>query len=134
MCARVAPALRSVLEQGDELPLGVGAVAGTSRPIDRRIPRQLLHLSRLTANGLDTVGDRDFALDFAFAACKSLLHASRVATDVVDFCTAEFGYVQLDAEIACGSSMMPQKGNPHLFALIRGKAGRPARAPTSLPV
>ncbi len=132
MFARDAAALRFVLEQCDELPLGVGAIAGTSLPIDRQIPRQLLHFSRLTANGLDTVGDRDFALDFAFAACKSLLHASRVATDVIDFCTAEFGYVQLDAEIACGSSMMPQKRNPDLFELIRGKSGRAAGNLTSL--
>jgi argininosuccinate lyase len=107
-----------------EMPLGVGALAGTSLPIDREVVRALLRFERLTANGLDTVGDRDFALDFAYAAARTLLHASRVATDVIDFCTAEFGYLQLDDRIAMGSSMMPQKRNPDLFELIRGKCGR----------
>src|SRR5439155_1547319 len=79
---------------------------------DREVVRKLLRFERLTANGLDTVGDRDFALDFAYAAARALLHASRVAADVIDFCTAEFGYLQLADEIAMGSSMMPQKRNP----------------------
>jgi argininosuccinate lyase len=107
-----------------EMPLGVGALAGTSLPIDREMVRKLLRFDRLTANGLDTVGDRDFALDFAYAAARTLLHASRVATDLIDFCTAEFGYLHLDDQIAMGSSMMPQKRNPDLFELIRGKCGR----------
>jgi argininosuccinate lyase len=107
-----------------EMPLGVGALAGTSLPIDREIVRRLLRFDRLTANGLDTVGDRDFALDFAYAAARALLHASRVATDVIDFCTAEFAYAKLDDRVAMGSSMMPQKRNPDLFELIRGKCGR----------
>jgi argininosuccinate lyase len=107
-----------------EMPLGVGALAGTSLPIDRELVRKLLRFERVTANGLDTVGDRDFALDFAYAAARALLHASRVATDVIDFCTAEFGYLRLDDQIAMGSSMMPQKRNPDLFELIRGKSGR----------
>ncbi len=124
MFARDAEALRSVLRTVDALPLGVGAIAGTSLPIDREITRRLLRFERLTENGLDTVGDRDFALDFAYAAARALLHASRVATDVVDFCSAEFGFATLDGSIACGSSMMPQKRNPDLFELIRGKAGR----------
>jgi argininosuccinate lyase len=112
------------LHPPSDLPLGVGALAGTSLPIDRRLVAGLLHFGSITANGMDTVGDRDFALDFAYAAARILLHASRVATDVIDFATAEFGYVQLDDEIAMGSSMMPQKRNPDLFELIRGKSGR----------
>jgi argininosuccinate lyase len=124
MFARDADALRFVLQQCDALPLGVGAIAGTSLPTDREITRQLLHFGRLTANGMDTVGDRDFALDFAYAAARSLLHAGRVATDIIDFCTAEFGLVRLDDEISTGSSMMPQKKNPDIFELIRGKSGR----------
>ena len=122
MFARDLELLRSVVPA--EMPLGVGALAGTSLPLDREIVRDLLRFPRLTANGLDTVGDRDFAFDFAYAAARMLLHASRVATDVIDFCTAEFGYLQLDDEIAMGSSMMPQKRNPDLFELIRGKCGR----------
>jgi argininosuccinate lyase len=124
MFARDVEALQFVLQQCDALPLGVGAIAGTSLPIDRSITRELLRFGRLTSNGLDTVGDRDFALDFAYAASRCLLHASRVATDLIDFTTAEFGYAQLDGAIACGSSMMPQKRNPDLFELIRGKSGR----------
>jgi argininosuccinate lyase len=112
------------LHPPSDLPLGVGALAGTSLPIDRHLVRELLHFGSITANGLDTVGDRDFALDFAYAAARILIHASRVATDVIDFATAEFGYVALDDEIAMGSSMMPQKRNPDLFELIRGKSGR----------
>ena len=124
MFGRDADALRAVLAGADALPLGVGAIAGTSLPIDREITRQLLRFSRLTENGLDTVGDRDFALDFAYSAARALLHASRLATDVIDFSSAEFGFARLEGSIACGSSMMPQKRNPDVFELIRGKAGR----------
>jgi len=124
MFARDAEALRSVLQQCDVSPLGVGAIAGTSFPIDREMTRRLLRFSRVSVNGLDTVGDRDFALDFVYAAARALLHASRVAADVIDFSTAEFGYLRLDDEIATGSSMMPQKKNPDVFELIRGKSGR----------
>ncbi|GAC1343218.1 MAG: argininosuccinate lyase [Myxococcales bacterium] len=124
MFARDAEALVFVLDQADALPLGVGAIGGTSLPIDREITRGLLRFSRLTENGLDTVGDRDFALDFAYAAARSLLHVSRVSTDLIDFSTAEFGFVKLDGAIACGSSMMPQKRNPDVFELLRGKSGR----------
>ena len=124
MFARDLDALRFVLVQADALPLGVGAIAGTSLPTDREVTRKLLHFGRLTENGLDTVGDRDFALDFTYATARALLHASRVATDLIDFSTAEFGYLEIDGEIACGSSMMPQKRNPDLFELIRGKSGR----------
>ena len=124
MFARDLEALEFVLTQADVLPLGVGAIAGTTLPIDRAVTQRLLRFSRMTLNGLDTVGDRDFAIDFAWAAARSLLHASRVATDLVDFTTAEFGYARLDGEIACGSSMMPQKRNPDVFELIRGKSGR----------
>jgi argininosuccinate lyase len=122
--ARDAEALRFVLSQADVLPLGVGAVGGTSLPIDREVTRQLLGFSRITLNGMDTVGDRDFALDLAYATARCLLHAGRVATDMVDFSSSEFGFVTLGGTIACGSSMMPQKRNPDVFELIRGKAGR----------
>jgi argininosuccinate lyase len=80
------------------------------------------------------VGDRDFVLDYAYAAARALLHASRVATDIIDFCTSEFGYLRLDDEIATGSSMMPQKKNPDVFELIRGKSGRAVGNLTALMV
>jgi argininosuccinate lyase len=114
----------ATLQPPDELPLGVGALGGTSLPIDREEVRKLLRFGAVTLNGLDTVGDRDFALDFCYAAARALLHASRIATDIIDFSTAEFGYLRLDDDIAMGSSMMPQKRNPDLFELIRGKCGR----------
>ncbi|HEY6910891.1 MAG TPA: argininosuccinate lyase [Myxococcales bacterium] len=134
LCAWGAMFARDVemLRPPDELALGVGALAGTSLPIDREQTRRLLRFGRVTLNGLDTVGDRDFALDFSYAAARALLHASRVATDVIDFATAEFGYVKLDDEIAMGSSMMPQKRNPDLFELVRGKCGRAVGNLTSL--
>ena len=124
MFARDVEAVRFALGQADASPLGVGAVAGTSLPTDRRIPQQLLGFSRLTENGLDTVGDRDFALDFVYAATRLLLHTSRLAADVVDFSTSEFGFLVLDDAIACGSSLMPQKKNPDLFELVRGRSGQ----------
>jgi argininosuccinate lyase len=123
MFARDVDALAFVLQQVDSMPLGVGAIAGTSLPTDREITRGLLGFSRLSANGLDTVGDRDFALDQSYATARLVLHASRVSTDLIDFATGEFGFVTLDGQIACGSSMMPQKKNPDVFELLRGKSG-----------
>jgi argininosuccinate lyase len=102
----------------------VGAIAGTGLPTDRDLVRQWLGFSRLTENGLDTVGDRDFALDLSYAAARCQMHASRVAADMIDFASSEFGFVKLSDRIAGGSSLMPQKKNPDLFELIRGKAGR----------
>src|SRR5207344_3313656 len=96
MFARDVEAVRFALGQVDASPLGVGAIAGTSLPTDRRIPQSLLDFSRLTLNGLDTVGDRDFALDFVYASSRLLLHASRLSTDVVDFASSEFGFLVLD--------------------------------------
>ena len=124
MFARDAEAFSFALSQVDQLPLGVGAIAGTSLPIDRDHVRARLGFSRLSLNGLDTVGNRDFALDFTYAVTRLLLHCSRLSADVIDFATAEFGFLKLDGAIACGSSMMPQKKNPDVFELIRGKSAR----------
>ncbi len=120
---RDVAAIGFALAQTDALPLGVGAISGSSLAIDREMVRALLGFSRLTRNGLDTVGDRDFAIDWSYACARLLGHASRFATDVIDFSTREFGFIALDGEIACGSSMMPQKKNPDVFELVRGKAG-----------
>lgn len=116
-------AWKFVYDQADALPLGAGAIAGSSLPIDRALTQRLLRFSRVTLNGLDTVGDRDFALDYAYAASRTLLHASRFSTDVIDFTSREFGFLKLDGEISMGSSMMPQKKNPDVFELVRGKSG-----------
>ena len=121
---RDAEALAFVLDGCRLLPLGVGAISGTSLSIDRDITRQLLGFEGVTSNGLDTVGDRDFAMDFMYATARFLVHASRLSTDLIDFTTAEFGFASLSGDISMGSSMMPQKKNPDLFELIRGKSGR----------
>jgi argininosuccinate lyase len=121
---RDAQALVFVLDQCRLLPLGVGAISGSSLPIDRDVTRQLLSFEGVTLNGMDTVGDRDFAMDFMYAAARFLVHASRLSTDLVDFTTAEFGFATLSGDISMGSSMMPQKKNPDVFELIRGKSGR----------
>jgi len=123
MFARDLQAFAFVHGQLDVSPLGVGALAGTSLPTDRHIARTLLGFSHLTLNGLDTVGDRDFALDFTYAVARCLLHAGRLATDVIDFASSEFRFLKLSDAIACGSSLMPQKRNPDVFELVRGKGG-----------
>jgi len=120
---RDVEAFRWAFSGANALPLGVGAIAGSSLPIDREFTRALLQFDRLTLNGLDTVGDRDFMLDYLYASSRLLLHASRFSTDVIDYSSREFGFLELDGEIACGSSMMPQKKNPDVFELVRGKSG-----------
>ena len=124
MFARDAEVFAFALSQVDQLPLGVGAIAGTSLPIDRAHVASRLGFSRVSLNGLDTVGNRDFAIDYTYAVTRLLLHASRLSADVIDFATAEFGFLKLDGAIACGSSMMPQKKNPDVFELIRGRSAR----------
>lgn len=121
---RDAQAFAFVLGQCNLLPLGVGAVSGTSLPIDREMSRALLAFEGVSLNGLDTVGDRDFALDLLYSTARFFLHASRLATDLIDFSTAEFGFTSLSDDISMGSSMMPQKKNPDVFELIRGKSGK----------
>jgi argininosuccinate lyase len=107
-----------------EMPLGSGACSGTSLPIDRALVARLFAPWKATRNALHTVGDRDFALDWAWSAARVVLALGRIATDVVDFSTSEFGLVKLGGAIAAGSSMMPQKKNPDVFELVRGKSAR----------
>jgi argininosuccinate lyase len=107
-----------------EMPLGSGACSGTSLPIDRALVGRLFAPWGLTRNALHTVGDRDFALDWTWAAARVVLALGRIAADVVDFATSEFGLVKLSGAIAAGSSMMPQKKNPDVFELVRGKSAR----------
>jgi argininosuccinate lyase len=119
---RAGDALAFALESADACPLGSGACSGTSLPIDRGLVARLLGFSRATDNALDTVHDRDFALDFVWACARANLACAQIAADVVDFSTSEFALVRLDGEIAAGSSMMPQKKNADVFELARGKA------------
>jgi argininosuccinate lyase len=107
-----------------EMPLGSGACSGSSLPIDRELVARLFAPWSPTRNALQTVGDRDFALDFTWGAARTMLALGRIASDVVDFSTTEFGLVELADSIAAGSSMMPQKKNPDVFELVRGKTAR----------
>jgi argininosuccinate lyase len=106
------------------MPLGSGACSGSSLPIDRPLVTQLLEFASPTPNALDTVGSRAFALDFTWGAARVMIALGKLAADVVDYSTSEFGLVKLDGEISAGSSMMPQKKNPDIFELVRGKSAR----------
>lgn len=121
---RAGEALSQAVSQANQSPLGCGACSGTSLPIDRDIVADLLRFDGLTANALDTIGDRDFVLDWTWGAARVLLALSRLSTDVIDFTTSEFGFLKIGDAIAAGSSMMPQKKNPDVFELVRGKTSR----------
>jgi argininosuccinate lyase len=108
----------------DACPMGSGALAGNSFGIDRHAIARDLGFSRITANSLDAVGDRDFALDYLFALAGIATHLSRLAEDFVIFASQEFSYLILPDEFSTGSSLMPQKKNPDAWELIRGKTGR----------
>jgi argininosuccinate lyase len=108
----------------NECPLGSAALAGTSFPIDREATADALGFDRPTANSLDAVSDRDFALEFLSAAAISAMHMSRLAEEIVIWCSAPFGFVRLSDAFTTGSSIMPQKRNPDAAELVRGKTGR----------
>ncbi len=108
----------------NELPLGAGALAGTSFPIDRAAVADTLGFDRPMANSLDAVSDRDFALEFMSAAAICAGHISRMAEEIVLWCSDGFGFVKLSDAYTTGSSMMPQKRNPDAAELSRAKAGR----------
>jgi argininosuccinate lyase len=121
---RAADALVTTMRRVSESPLGCGACSGTSLPIDRDIVAELLGFDGVTVNALDTIGDRDFVLDWTWAGARVLLALSRLSTDVIDFSTSEFGFLKIGDAIAAGSSMMPQKKNPDMFELVRAKTAR----------
>jgi argininosuccinate lyase len=112
----------------NESPLGAAALAGTSFPIDRRMTARALGFKRPMANSLDAVSDRDFALEFLSAAAISTVHLSRLADEIVLWCSDAFGFVSLSDGFSTGSSIMPQKRNPDAAELVRAKSGRVAAA------
>ena len=112
----------------NESPLGAAALAGTSFPIDRRMTARALGFKRPMANSLDAVSDRDFALEFLSAAAISAVHLSRLADEIVLWCSDAFGFVRLSDGFSTGSSIMPQKRNPDAAELVRAKSGRVAAA------
>jgi len=124
--------LQHAAASADACPMGSGALAGNSFVIDRSTIARELGFSRITANSLDAVSDRDFALDYLFALTGIATHLSRLAEDLVIFASQEFSYVILPDEFSTGSSLMPQKKNPDAWELIRGKTGRITGALVSL--
>ena len=120
---RDAGAFKSARESADSCPLGSGALAGTTYPIDREFVARELGFTRISRNSMDAVSDRDFVLDFIYAAAKTMVHLSRLAEDIVVWTSQEFGFVQLGDSYSTGSSMMPQKRNPDYAELVRGKTG-----------
>ncbi len=116
--------LQNAVASADACPMGSGALAGNSFGINRDAIARELGFSRITANSLDAVSDRDFALDYLFALTGIATHLSRLAEDFVIFASQEFSYVILADEFSTGSSLMPQKKNPDAWELIRGKTGR----------
>ncbi len=108
----------------NECPLGAAALAGTSFPIDRVMTAKALGFDRPTANSMDSVSDRDFAMEFLAAGAIVAIHLSRLAEELVLWCSGGFGYVRLSDAFSTGSSIMPQKRNPDAAELVRGKAGR----------
>jgi argininosuccinate lyase len=118
--------------RANECPLGAAALAGTSFPIDREATALALGFDRPTANSLDSVSDRDFALDYLMAATQCALHLSRLAEEFVIWASPMFGFVTLADAFSTGSSIMPQKRNPDAAELVRGHAGRIAGAMVAL--
>jgi argininosuccinate lyase len=124
MFTRDAERMADSLKRTDVMPLGAAALAGTTYPIDRHYAAELLQFPAIAANSMDAVSDRDFILEFLSAASICMVHFSRMSEELVLWSSAEFGFIELPDAFATGSSIMPQKKNPDVPELIRGKAGR----------
>jgi argininosuccinate lyase len=124
--------LSAARRMADSCPMGSGALGGSAFLVDRGTLAKALGFSRISANSLDAVGDRDFAVDYLYALAGLATHISRLAEDFVLFASQEFGYVLLPDEYSTGSSLMPQKKNPDAWELLRGKTGRMIAALISL--
>ncbi|GBQ90220.1 argininosuccinate lyase [Acetobacter nitrogenifigens DSM 23921 = NBRC 105050] len=132
MLSRDAGRLADARKRLNECPLGSAALAGTSFPIDRRMTAATLGFDRPTANSLDAVSDRDFALEYLSALSIMAMHLSRLAEEIVIWCSAPFGFIRLSDAFTTGSSIMPQKRNPDAAELARAKVGRVAGSLISL--
>ncbi|MBM2826958.1 MAG: argH [Dehalococcoidia bacterium] len=115
---------RDCLKRTDVMPLGSGALAGVPYPIDREFVSKELGFARISENSIDAVSDRDFVVEYQAAASIAIVHLSRLAEEIVLWSTSEFGFVEMDDAYATGSSIMPQKKNPDIAELVRGKTGR----------
>ena len=124
MFSRDAQRFAEGLERTNVMPLGAAALAGTTYPIDREYTARLLDFPRICANSLDAVSDRDFIMEFLASASICMVHFSRISEELVLWSTSEFNFIQLPDAFATGSSIMPQKKNPDIPELVRGKTGR----------
>lgn len=124
MFRRDGERLRDVRKRTNVLPLGAGALAGTGHAIDRRLVAKKLGFDSVAQNSMDAVSDRDFAIEFAAAAAISSMHLSRLGEEIVLWASGEFGFIEMPDAFATGSSLMPQKKNPDVAEIVRGKSGR----------
>src|SRR5437667_378447 len=124
MLDRDSGRLRDCRLRADELPLGAGALAGAPYPLDREFVASELGFSGVSRTSMDAVADRDFVIEFQAAAATAMMHLSRLAEEIVLWCSDEFSFVRLADMFATGSSIMPQKRNPDVPELARGRAGR----------
>ncbi|TAK28685.1 MAG: argininosuccinate lyase [Chloroflexota bacterium] len=124
MLERDVSRFEDALRRADVLPLGSGALAGVTYPIDRESVAQELGFASVSRNSLDSVSDRDFVVDYVAAAALTMMHLSRLGEEIVLWSTTEFGFIELSDSYSTSSSMMPQKKNPDFAELIRGKTGR----------
>ena len=113
-----------VYERADLMPLGAGALAGTTFPIDRKFVAEQLNFDAVYSNSLDAVSDRDYIMEFLSSASMLMVHLSRLSEETILWCSREFSFIELDDAHCTGSSMMPQKKNPDVSELVRGKTGR----------
>ncbi|MBQ7931372.1 MAG: argininosuccinate lyase [Clostridia bacterium] len=116
--------LREIHAHTSVSPLGSGALASTTYPIDRHMVADLLGLDGVTENSMDGVSDRDFLIELIFALSLVMMHLSRFSEEVILWCSSEFGFIELDDAVSTGSSIMPQNKNPDIAELVRGKTGR----------
>ncbi|SFV01910.1 argininosuccinate lyase [Alicyclobacillus macrosporangiidus] len=124
MLERDAERMADVIRRTDRMPLGAGALAGTTLPIDREFVMRELGFTQLYENSLDAVSDRDYLLDYLSAASILMMHLSRFSEEMILWMSEEFGWLELADAYCTGSSMMPQKKNPDVPELVRGKTGR----------
>lgn len=124
MLMRDIDRLADVKKRMNVLPLGSGALAGTTYPLDRNMVADLLGFDSISANSLDGVSDRDFCIELASALSLIMVHLSRFSEEIIMWCSWEFKFVELDDAFSTGSSIMPQKKNPDIAELVRGKSGR----------
>ena len=124
MLSRDFARFEGVYKRADIMPLGAGALAGTTFPIDREFVQKQLNFESIYTNSLDAVSDRDYIMEFLAAASILMVHLSRLSEETILWCSREFHFVELDDAHCTGSSMMPQKKNPDVSELVRGKTGR----------